>query len=500
MAGPMTTVEAPGGRERLLLQGMEGQLLPGRRSSPRRCCAFYAERLPTVEINNTFYRMPKASVLETLGRARRRTASVSRSRPRAASRTSRGSRRKRRPSRSDYLYRNLAALGAKRGPVLFQLPPNPEEGPAAPRAISCRLLPEDHRAAFEFRNESWFDDDVYAALKGAGAALCLSEREDNAPPPLVETAPWGYVRLRLETYSDDDLAQWAERLAATSWREIYVYFMHEPTAPAYAQALMRFGSHCAAKGGGYALSSARRRRQHPCLSHASAKAMSHAQPVTIASTTTQHVSGLLQVPADARACYVFAHGAGAGHGAPVHGSRRAGARRRAASRRCVTSFPYMERGSKRPDPPARRAGRRARRGGGGRAGLPGLPLFAGGKSFGGRMTSQAQAASPLPGVRGLVFLGFPLHPAGQAVRRARDAPVRGAGADAVPAGHARRARGLAARCNPLVERLGARATLALFDDADHSFHVPARTGRKDAEIRVEMADAMADWIRATGPS
>src|SRR5437870_3585295 len=99
-----------------------------------------------------------------------------------------------------------------------------------------------HSAAFEFRNDSWFADDVYDALKSAGAALCLSEREDNAPPPLVETAPWGYVRLRLETYSEADLEQWARKLAATSWRETYVYFMHEPTAPAYAQALMRFAA------------------------------------------------------------------------------------------------------------------------------------------------------------------------------------------------------------------------------------------------------------------
>ena len=98
------------------------------------------------------------------------------------------------------------------------------------------------QVAFEFRNDSWFADDVYDALKAAGAALCLSEREDNAPPPLVETAPWGYVRLRLETYSDDDLEQWARRLEATSWREIYAYFMHEPTAPAYARTLMGFAS------------------------------------------------------------------------------------------------------------------------------------------------------------------------------------------------------------------------------------------------------------------
>jgi uncharacterized protein YecE (DUF72 family) len=140
-----------------------------------------------------------------------------------------------------YLYRNLEALGAKRGPVLFQLPPNLKKD--LPRLTEfLRLLPDGHGAVFEFRNDSWFADDVYDALKETGAALCLSEREDSAPPPLVETAPWGYVRLRLETYSDDDLRRWARRLEATSWREIHVYFMHEPTAPAYAKALMRFAS------------------------------------------------------------------------------------------------------------------------------------------------------------------------------------------------------------------------------------------------------------------
>jgi uncharacterized protein YecE (DUF72 family) len=106
----------------------------------------------------------------------------------------------------------------------------------------ARLLPEGHNAAFEFRNDTWFADDVYDVLKAAGAAMCLFEREDNAPPPLVETAPWGYVRLRLETYSESDLELWANRLAVTVWRKIYVYFMHEPTAPAYAQTLMRLGA------------------------------------------------------------------------------------------------------------------------------------------------------------------------------------------------------------------------------------------------------------------
>ncbi len=199
--------------------------------------AWYAERLPTVEINNTFYRMPKTTVLETWAGA---TPGDFRFAIKASRRITHLARLKAEPVAEPlgFLYRNLAALGDKRGPVLFQLPPNLKKD--LPRLTAfLRLLPEDHRAAFEFRNESWFADDVYDALNGAGAALCLSEREDNAPPPLVETAPWGYVRLRLETYSDDDLRGWARRLEATSWRRIHVYFMHEPTAPAYAKALMK---------------------------------------------------------------------------------------------------------------------------------------------------------------------------------------------------------------------------------------------------------------------
>src|ERR1700704_1724129 len=205
---------------------------------PDAMLAWYAQRLPTVEINNTFYRMPKAEVLEAWGAA---TPETFRFAIKASRRITHQARLKADQAADSvaFLYRNLAALGAKRGPVLFQLPPFLKKD--LPRLSEfLRLLPEGHGAGFEFRNESWFADDVYDTLKGAGAALCLSEREDNAPPPLVETAPWGYVRLRLETYSDDDLQRWAARLAATGWRETHVYFMHEPTAPAYAQALMRF--------------------------------------------------------------------------------------------------------------------------------------------------------------------------------------------------------------------------------------------------------------------
>ncbi len=205
---------------------------------PEAMLNWYGERLPTVEINNTFYQMPKTSVLENWAAA---TPDAFRFAIKASRRITHMSRLKADTAAESvaYLYRTLAALGAKRGPVLFQLPPFMKKD--LPRLTEfLSLLPAGHHAAFEFRNDSWFDDDVYAALKGVGASLCFSEREDDAPPPLVETAPWGYVRLRLETYSDDDLQAWARRLEATGWREIYVYFMHEPTAPAYAKALMRF--------------------------------------------------------------------------------------------------------------------------------------------------------------------------------------------------------------------------------------------------------------------
>jgi uncharacterized protein YecE (DUF72 family) len=205
---------------------------------PEGMLPWYAERLPTVEINNTFYQMPKVAVLENWARL---TPDSFRFSIKASRRITHMARLKADSAADsvDFLYKNLAALGAKRGPVLFQLPPFMKKD--LPRlADFLRLLPSGHCAAFEFRNQTWFTDDVYDALKGAGASLCLSEREDDAPPPLVETATWGYVRLRLESYSEDALRQWARRLEATGWSEIYVYFMHEPTAPAYARTLMGF--------------------------------------------------------------------------------------------------------------------------------------------------------------------------------------------------------------------------------------------------------------------
>jgi uncharacterized protein len=221
------------------------------------------------------------------------------------------------------------------------------------------------------------------------------------------------------------------------------------------------------------------------------------QPVTIAVDDAQRVSGLLQAPPAARACYVMAHGAGAGMAHPFMASIA----NELALRGIATlryQFPYMERGSKRPDTP--KLAHATVRGAVAAASrlVPELSLFAGGKSFGGRMTSQAQAVSPLSGVRGLAFLGFPLHPAGQ------PSDERGAHLSDVqiPMLFLQGTRDELADLRlleSLTGNLGSRATLRLFQDANHSFHVPARTGRKDSDIRAEMSDALADWIEMTIP-
>lgn len=214
--------------------------------------------------------------------------------------------------------------------------------------------------------------------------------------------------------------------------------------------------------------------------------------VAIAVDGAGKVSGLWMQPAKAKAGLVLAHGAGAGM---AHRSMTAIADGLAA-RGIATlryQFPYMEKGSKRPDRPplchatvraacaqaARLAGR--------------LPLFAGGKSFGGRMTSQAQALEPVASVQGLVFFGFPLHPAGtpSATRADHLADV------AIPMLFLQGTRDALAELDllkPAVRALGKRAKLVLAENADHSFHVPAKTGRKDEAVLADLLDAAADWM------
>jgi uncharacterized protein YecE (DUF72 family) len=199
--------------------------------------AYYAARLPSVEINASFYATPKAEVLARWASVTPETFRFAIKAPKRITHEARLAA----DACADalaYLYKNLADLGAKRGPVLYQLPPYLRKDLPRLRDF-LQLLPAGHQAAFEFRHTSWFDDAVYDLLRSAGAVLCVSEREDGGPPPLVCTADWGYIRLRLEEYSDADLAAWAERIAAAPWLKAHVYFMHEPTAPAYAAALLK---------------------------------------------------------------------------------------------------------------------------------------------------------------------------------------------------------------------------------------------------------------------
>src|SRR5258707_584791 len=206
------------------------------------------------------------------------------------------------------------------------------------------------------------------------------------------------------------------------------------------------------------------------------------------------VSALLDRPPQARGCFLFAHGAGAGMTHPFMETVAAGLGERGVAT-LRYQFPYMERGSRRRDPPAiAQAAVRAAVAEAGRR-CPGLPLIAGGKSFGGRMTSQAQAAAPLAGVHGLAFLGFPLHPAGKpsSDRAKHLADVK------IPMLFVQGTRDSLAELKllePVVKSLGPAATLHRVEAADHSFHVPARSGRNDREVMNEILDAFAGWVGA----
>jgi hypothetical protein len=219
--------------------------------------------------------------------------------------------------------------------------------------------------------------------------------------------------------------------------------------------------------------------------------MTETQKLTIEAGKSATVSALLIKPREARACYVFAHGAGAGmtHAFMSEAAEGLAARRIATLRYQV---PDMEKGGKRPDPPA--VAQAAVRGAIAAAAqhCPGLPLIAGGKSFGGRMTSQAQAKAQLAGVVGLAFFGFRLHAAGKPSSERADhlTDVR------VPMLFLQGSADKLAEVDllkPVVKKLGACASLHLVEGADHSFHVPKRSGRSDGEVMAEILDAFAAW-------
>lgn len=221
---------------------------------------------------------------------------------------------------------------------------------------------------------------------------------------------------------------------------------------------------------------------------------SPAEAHTISIDDTQSVSALLMVPPAARACYVMAHGAGAGMEHPSMTTLADGLHElQIATLRY--QFPYMERGSRRPDPPAlchatvRAAVAEAARL------VPTRPLIAGGRSFGGRMTSQAQALEPLPGVHGIAFLGFPLHPP-KKPSLARADHLRKVSVPMLFVQGTRDALADPGLTLQAVERLGSRARIQAIEGADHAFHVLARSGRTDADVLREIADVLAAWIDA----
>jgi uncharacterized protein YecE (DUF72 family) len=184
--------------------------------------SYYASKLPSVEINNTFYRMPKPELLASWAREVPPEFSFA---LKASQQITHRKRLKECAEPVEYFFRTAGELGAQLGPTLFQLPPNLKKD--VPRLVDfLKLLPPERRCAFEFRHETWFCDETWEALRAAKAALCIAEGEDLATP-LVATADWGYLRLRRQDYDTPMLRAWSDKIAAQPWQEVWVFFKHE---------------------------------------------------------------------------------------------------------------------------------------------------------------------------------------------------------------------------------------------------------------------------------
>ena len=187
---------------------------------------YYAERLPTVEINNTFYHMPRASVVEHWAEQVPDGFTFV---IKASQRITHRARLKDAEEPLAYLWETISKLGPHRGPILFQLPPFFKKDTARLEAFLA-ALPDGCRAVFEFRHASWRDEEVNEALRAAGAALCVADTEDEPEPELVATADFGYLRLRRPGYEKNELEAWVERVLSQPWREAFVFFKHEDEA------------------------------------------------------------------------------------------------------------------------------------------------------------------------------------------------------------------------------------------------------------------------------
>jgi len=184
---------------------------------------FYGEHFRSVEINNTFYRMPKSSVLEAWAAE---VPADFKFVIKASQRNTHVQRLKDCRDSVDYLLDVIGVLKERLGPVLFQLPPNLPKDAARLRDFLA-LLPRERRLAFEFRHQSWFDDEVFAILRDRRAVLCIAEAENDLEIPFVSTADWGYLRLRRPDYGDAELKSWVKRVKEQKWQDAFIFFKHE---------------------------------------------------------------------------------------------------------------------------------------------------------------------------------------------------------------------------------------------------------------------------------
>ncbi len=191
--------------------------------SDKEMLSYYAKQLPTVEINNTFYRLPKESVLASWAE---QVPADFRFSIKASQLITHIKRLKEAGDETEYLLRTVQTLAARLGVILFQLPPNLKKD--LPRLEQfLKHIPGDVRAAFEFRHATWFEDDVFALLRTNGCALCIADADGELEIPFVSTANWGYLRLRRENYSAADLKNWMKKVQSQEWNDVFVFFKHE---------------------------------------------------------------------------------------------------------------------------------------------------------------------------------------------------------------------------------------------------------------------------------
>ncbi|MDH3692334.1 MAG: DUF72 domain-containing protein [Gammaproteobacteria bacterium] len=187
---------------------------------------FYAEKLPSVEINNTFYRVPKSNLLESWVK---QVPADFRFAVKATRRITHIKRLKETSDETGYFLDTIQSLGKQLGAILFQLPPSLRKDSERLQSF-LDLVPKGTPAAFEFRHISWFDDDIYQRLKAGNFALCIADTGDDAQTPLISTADWGYLRLRRVEYSKSQLKSWMKQIGSQGWDHAFVFFKHEDEA------------------------------------------------------------------------------------------------------------------------------------------------------------------------------------------------------------------------------------------------------------------------------